>query len=274
MFKNLFRSLRVWSTGPPIPAVTHSALFIQRPVLHEDWSMEWREKCIQELKSELVKKGFLPTTDGDYDRETMLAVKKFQRANDLKVDGVVGQLTWAALLFPILRRTEAISASSEVQDEVKQLQRKLREEYINVEVDGFFGAETVRAVKEFQKRYKISADGVCGYLTWSLLMGQKMEWIPPGGFLFLSSPLVEQLLIVLSVAAGIYFNPFGGDADLSFVGMMVVAYGLSCMSQPIVSKLPIDQLNVGGGPLVRFAPYVLTGFFWKTILESLKVLLP
>ena len=273
MFKNSFRGLRVWSTGPPVPAITHSTLFIQRPVLHEGWSISWREKCIQELKSELVKKDLLNTTDGDYDRETMLAVKKFQRANDLKVDGIVGQLTWAALLFPILRRTDAMPSSLEAQNEVKRLQRHLREEHINVEVDGFFGAETERGVKEFQKRYKVNSDGVCGYLTWSLLMGQKTEWIPPSGFLFLSSPLVEQLLIVLSVAAGIHFNPFGEESGLSLISILVVSYSLSCMSQPIISKLPVDQLNGAGGPLVRFAPYVLTGFFWKTILGSLKILI-
>ena len=108
--------------------------------------MSWREKCIQELKSELVKKDLLNTTDGDYDRETMLAVKKFQRANDLKVDGIVGQLTWAALLVPILRRTDTIPSSLEAQTEVKRLQRHLREEHINVEVDGFFGSETDRGV--------------------------------------------------------------------------------------------------------------------------------
>ena len=273
MFKDIFRGLRVWSTGPPIPAVTHSALFIQRPVLHEGWTIEWRQQCTEELKTELVRRGFLTATDGDFDRETMIAVKRFQRANDLKVDGIVGQLTWAALLFPILKRTDVISDDPETQDKVRELQRNLREEHLIVEVDGFFGGETERAVKAFQKRYKVRADGTCGYLTWSLLMGQKTEWIPPNGFLFLSSSLIDQLLIVTSVAVGIHFNPFGEKTDLSLISMIVVSYGLSCMSQPLFSKLPVDSMDKTKGTLVRFAPYVLTGFFWKTILGSLKVLL-
>lgn len=58
---------------------------------------------------------------------------------------------------PVLRR----GSSGPV---VEELQRKL-----NITVDGDFGLATERAVKEFQTRRGLSADGVCGPATWAAL---------------------------------------------------------------------------------------------------------
>ncbi|MFK8185270.1 MAG: peptidoglycan-binding protein [Phormidesmis sp.] len=251
--------------------------FSQKPVLHKDWSLRSQQACIDELQTALVKKGFLKTAGGKFDEDTQLAVKVFQRCRGIQPDGIVGQLTWAALLFPILQRTDAVLP--EIQDEVKTLQRVLRKEHLNVVVDGFFGPRTERAVKQFQKRYKIHPDGVCGYLTWSLLIGQKTEWIPSRKYRSLYFSFVEQLLIVAAVAIGVHVGHSEGKVAYSAVSLLVISYSLSCVAQPIISKLPIERLMNSGRslrrfvPLIRFAPYVLTGLFWQHILRGLQAIL-
>lgn len=37
--------------------------------------------------------------------------------------------------------------------------------------DGYFGAKTLAAVKKFQKAKELTADGICGPLTWAALLG-------------------------------------------------------------------------------------------------------
>lgn len=53
---------------------------------------------VRYLQERLAAKGFLPgRIDGDFGDGTLRAVRQFQAANGLKVDGVVGDRTWAML---------------------------------------------------------------------------------------------------------------------------------------------------------------------------------
>lgn len=56
------------------------------------WSFS---KILQQL---LVSKGYIISIDGKFGPQTLKAVKTFQSANRLVVDGVVGSKTWAKLL--------------------------------------------------------------------------------------------------------------------------------------------------------------------------------
>lgn len=56
--------------------------------------------AVEEMQKLLMKHGYsLPKygADGDFGNETLTAVKAFQEANGLDVDGAVGPITWAAL---------------------------------------------------------------------------------------------------------------------------------------------------------------------------------
>jgi hypothetical protein len=53
---------------------------------------------VKELQQELRKEGFEVDVDGQFGRDTEAAVKSFQREHGLDDDGVVGAITWAALL--------------------------------------------------------------------------------------------------------------------------------------------------------------------------------
>ena len=56
-----------------------------------------RGESVKILQSLLNAKGSLLTVDGVFGRGTLEAVRGFQRANELTVDGIVGPRTWAVL---------------------------------------------------------------------------------------------------------------------------------------------------------------------------------
>ena len=55
-------------------------------------------EAVKKLQQTLNGKGYKLTEDGDFGNKTEAAVKAFQKANGLEVDGEVGPMTWATLL--------------------------------------------------------------------------------------------------------------------------------------------------------------------------------
>ncbi len=113
--------------------------------------------------------------DGQFGSGMQKAVKAFQTKNGLKSDGVVGPGT-----REVLFSAGAIAADEVVQnpethrtlrlgmkgDDVAALQTRLAVlGYYTMAVDGQYGTGTVRAVKAFQARNNLKADGVCGEET-------------------------------------------------------------------------------------------------------------
>jgi N-acetylmuramoyl-L-alanine amidase len=108
-------------------------------------------------------------TDGVYGPETERRVMEFQRRNNLTVDGIVGPLTWAmfdgvAENTPSYERLLSLQSPMLRGEDVKQVQRAL-----NVQVDGLYGPNTQRAVRNFQRSAGISVDGIVGPQTWNRL---------------------------------------------------------------------------------------------------------
>jgi len=106
--------------------------------------------------------------DGVFGNQTRNAVVAFQQANNLTPDGIVGRATWFRLnnLNPqasVLRRGSVGTA-------VKYLQQKLFSFLYPVgAIDGIFGADTERAVREFQAEHNLTVDGIVGPATWRAL---------------------------------------------------------------------------------------------------------
>lgn len=129
---------------------------------------------VRDIQTALRKKGFYHgAIDGLGDIETYNAVKSFQSANGLVADAMVGSATRAKLMR---------SGSSEVEnsdlplsqgssgDKVLYLQYGLYILCCNPNgIDGSFGAGTLSAVKKFQGKYGLTADGIVGTSTWSKL---------------------------------------------------------------------------------------------------------
>lgn len=120
-----------------------------------------RVRTIQYL---LNARGFRVAVDGDFGKSTTAAVKLFQRANKLTVDGHVGPATWQKLVVAIKTGSRG--------DAVRAAQSELRNRwgYKTVVVDGTFGKATVTAVKSFQTKRKLKADGIVGQATWEALV--------------------------------------------------------------------------------------------------------
>ena len=126
---------------------------------------------VKELQTKLKKLGYYDAyVDGDYGDTTVAAVKAFQKKYNLTADGIAGKET--------LKKLDSAykNADSDKDDDslrmgdsgsaVKDLQTKLKKlGYYDGTVDSTFGSGTYAAVKAFQKKYNLTADGVAGSET-------------------------------------------------------------------------------------------------------------
>lgn len=91
--------------------------------------------------------------DGVFGSGTEKALKDYQQANGLKVDGVAGPDTFSQMgLYDLVLLRHGTRGST-----VKKLQEKL-----GIDADGKFGSGTEKAVKEFQEKNGLKADGIVG----------------------------------------------------------------------------------------------------------------
>jgi N-acetylmuramoyl-L-alanine amidase len=97
------------------------------------------------------------------------AVRSFQRARGIQVDGICGRDTWAALeeaRHPLGSRLLAQRRPMLRGDDVRALQQWLnRLGFDPGRDDGIFGPDTERALREFQRASGVAPDGVCGPAT-------------------------------------------------------------------------------------------------------------
>ena len=126
---------------------------------------------VKDLQTKLKKLGYYDAyVDGDYGDTTVAAVKAFQKKYNLTADGIAGKET--------LKKLDSVyeNANSAKDDDslrmgdsgsaVKDLQTKLKKlGYYNGTVDSTFGSGTYAAVRAFQKKYNLTADGVAGSET-------------------------------------------------------------------------------------------------------------
>ncbi len=124
----------------------------------------------------LKELGYLTTTpDGAYGQDTVLAVKQFQARNDQVVDGFLGPSTRAVLNSAEAKPNSLILGErSDTVTRVQQLLSKYG--YLNSgNVTGYYGEATESAVKSFQNRNGLSADGLVGVQTMTKLTGDNVK---------------------------------------------------------------------------------------------------
>ena len=107
------------------------------------------------------------SADGIFGTKTESAVRSYQKAKGLLVDGIVGTNTYAKLF------TECLLKDGSRGELVKALQTRLNEQgYGAGNADGIFGSNTEQAVKALQSAAGLAVDGKVGKNTWTALEGK------------------------------------------------------------------------------------------------------
>ncbi|MDX8047431.1 peptidoglycan-binding protein [Gracilibacillus sp. S3-1-1] len=124
---------------------------------------------VANLQRELMKLGFsLPRfgADGKFGQETESAVKSFQRSEQIAVDGIVGPITRKRLnqQTALVASYPGIIRAGSRGSTVRIIQRR-----VGAKVDGIFGPETKRKVRDYQSRHHLQVDGIVGPETWQNL---------------------------------------------------------------------------------------------------------
>ena len=176
--------------------------------------------AVKNLQTKLKKLGFYNASiDGDYGDTTVAAVKAFQKKYNLTADGVAGSET--------LKKLDSAykNADSDKNDgslrkgatgtAVKTLQTNLKKlGFYTAYVDGSFGATTERAVKAFQKKYGLTADGVAGSATLKKIESavasassgkittERLEWFNGGKYVIPNGAVFQ----IKDVSTGLIFS--------------------------------------------------------------------
>lgn len=267
-FSKIFEGITVVE---PLPRTVLNTL----PVLHTGMSSETLQAAIDKVQQQLIKRGLLAAASGKFDEDTEKAVEFFQQCNKLCADGVVGPLTWAAMLYPTLSQGDELTEATT--EGIQTLQALLKEEGFLAHIDGRFDQRTKQALKRFQQVYGLESDGICGPVTWSMLLGQRpkvnFEELKLQFNLWRLEFVLEQLFIVIAIQAGIHSNPFDFEHTYSFFDTLVIAYGLTCICPPLLDYFNKRLFHFQSFPILRYAPYVIVGFMWRPLIQQILELL-
>lgn len=115
-------------------------------------------------------------TDGRFGKSTENAVREFQLRSDLTSDGKVGRTTWEALYakYAVQHGTAVpypgtALRSGDAGAAVRYVQQKLNTLSYALPADGKYGAKTTAAVRSWQSKNGLTADGVFGKDSWEKL---------------------------------------------------------------------------------------------------------
>jgi N-acetylmuramoyl-L-alanine amidase len=128
-------------------------------------------EAVRDLQTRLASAGYLFTPDdpGDFGDGTAAAVRAFQDARGLRVDGLVGRQTWSTLVesgFALGDRLLYFRRPMLRGDDITELQRRLNALGFDAgREDGILGDDTHAALSEFQRAMGMVVDGICGSTT-------------------------------------------------------------------------------------------------------------
>jgi peptidoglycan hydrolase-like protein with peptidoglycan-binding domain len=201
-------------------SITGQALALQK-IGSNGANVTSSQRCLKKL-------GYFngPVT-GKFASLTQNAVIKFQQANRIPADGVVGTNTQQALQRACQSRTTSRNTSGASRLPVSQyptlsqgktgaavtrLQQRLRQlGYLNANATGNFGPMTRDAVIAFQRKYRISANGTVNQQTWNALLG----YSPTSARSSLSTQQVKELQARLRQLGFFNTNPTGNIGPLT-----------------------------------------------------------
>jgi len=142
---------------------------------------------VTRVQQRLIELEFLSTrATGVFGPATREAVVRFQRANGLTSDGIVGRSTSSALfptqttVTPPPQSITAVLGEGSRGSEVTRIQQRLIElGLLNTRATGVFGPATKDAVVRFQRANNLTSDGVVGRTTLAMLFPTTLPANPP-----------------------------------------------------------------------------------------------
>lgn len=143
-------------TPPPHPSNTIIEQGIEAPV-------------VAEIQERLMELGYMDNDEPTqyFGGMTQTAILLFQRQHGLSTDGRVGLETYTLLMSDQAQRYTVMEGAEG--EDVSSLQTRLRELGYMDKVTGFFGEETTKGVKLFQKYNDLYEDGKVGSKTRELI---------------------------------------------------------------------------------------------------------
>jgi peptidoglycan hydrolase-like protein with peptidoglycan-binding domain len=217
---------------------------------------------------------------GKFASLTQSAVIKFQQANRIPADGVVGTNTQKALQRSCQNRTASRNSSGTLRRRsspqaspvgeyptlskgktgasVTRLQQRLRQlGYFNANPTGNFGQITKDAVIAFQRNYRIPANGIVNRRTWNALMGSS----PTTARSSLSTPQVRELQSRLRQLDYFNTNPTGKIGPMTREAVMQFQRNYRLPVNGIANAQLLEAVrraSTGGDPTQQQARNYLT----------------
>ena len=127
------------------------------------------DPAVRDLQQALKGLGHDPgPIDGVFGAMTESAVKAFQQARELTVDGVVGKVTW--INIDEADQSEPVLRLGSTGLPVRRLQSRMSAVGFDTGgVDGRFRPKTESAVKQLQQQSQLGVDGIVGPKTWAVV---------------------------------------------------------------------------------------------------------
>ncbi|MFB2895718.1 peptidoglycan-binding protein [Aerosakkonemataceae cyanobacterium BLCC-F50] len=127
--------------------------------------------AVAELQGLLRAHGYtIRIIDGDFGSLTEAAVRSFQKKHGLRINGVVGPQTWAALKSSVKPGARVLRQGYSGSD-VYELQGLLQVNGYEINRTGIFDQKTKLTIKDFQQKHKLKDNGIVNSITWTLLRG-------------------------------------------------------------------------------------------------------
>ncbi len=187
-------------------------------------------EIISTIQTRLMELGYMDSDEPTqhFGPLTQSALKAFQRHNGLDDDGICGQTT-----FDILQQEDAKVYVMQLGDsgpDVEGIQQRLYElGYLDnkANIQGVFGDKTEEAVKSFQKKNDLTADGKVGDHTLEMLYGE--EVVSNAYRLGDKNQVIEDCQVALKRLGYLTFKPDGemGKATVTAIKAFQQANGLT-----------------------------------------------